>query len=789
MKIAVVGPSPVPFTIGGAENLMWGLCDSINQYTEHQAELIKVPVKELSFWDLVDSYYSFYKLDLSHFDMVITSKYPSWMVQHDNSVCYMMHTLRGLYDTYHLMGQPEDVKKGCGPVDELLQFMERNEYPEALDVFFEKLYSLKDNEQIPEEYFAFPAPFIRKIVRYMDSCALKQDGVKKFAAISDTVKKRTDYFPQGVDVQTIYPPTTLKDCSFGEYKYVFMISRLDAPKRIDMLIKAMKYVKSDVQLLIAGTGPERQRLQTMAKDDKRIKFLGFVRDEEVEQYYANSLVIPYFPYDEDYGYITIEAMLHKKPVITTIDAGGPTEFVKNDETGYVVELDEKQIAEKIDYLAERPEEAKRLGENGYQLVKEITWEKATKALLDFSEETYNKKERRKKIVVTSTFSIYPPQGGGQARIFNLYKNLAKTYDVEVVAFDAPNTTKASAKISPGLVETRIPKSEKHQNKEISIESQVCIPITDIAMITISHLTPEYGKALRKAINSADLVIISHPYLYPEACRYMGNKKFIYEAHNVEYIIKKDMLPDNEASKKLLEQVFATEKECCEKSSLIMTCSEEDKEALCSLYSILPEKIIVVPNGVDCFATKFTDLEERKDYKTALGLKNENLGLFMGSWHQPNLEACEKIFEIAKKCPNTKFLLMGSQCLYFQNKNYPSNVGMLGLVSEEEKNRIFSVVDFALNPMLSGSGTNLKMFDYMSAGIPIITTEFGTRGIDDKDIFVIGDTDMMPELIRQYDIDVMSKKIELGRKCVEEVFDWSVIVRVLEEGIDKIFSNV
>lgn len=783
MKIAVVGPSPVPFTIGGAENLMWGLCDAINQHTEHQAELIKVPVKELSFWDLIDSYYKFYKLDLSHFDMVITSKYPSWMVKHDNSICYMMHTLRGLYDTYHFMGQPWEVKRGCKPVDELLDYMEKNVSYDALDTFFDMLFAMRNNKHIPGHYFAFPAPFIRSIVHYMDQCALRQSGVRKMCAISDTVKYRKEYFPEGAKVQTIYPPTTLKDCTCGNYKYIFMISRLDGPKRIDMLIRAMKHVKSDVKLLIAGTGPEKEKLEKLAKNDKRIEFLGFVKDEEVEDYYANSLVIPYFPYDEDYGYITIEAMLHKKPVITTVDAGGPTEFVKDGETGFVVPLDEERIAEKIDYMVQNPQEAKRMGEAGYKIVKTITWENVVERLLQLDEKKSKERvekmsEKRKKVVVTSTFSVYPPQGGGQARIFNLYKNLAETYDVEIVAFDAPDKNKVSAEIAKGLWETKVPKSDEHQNEEIKMESKVRIPITDIAMITLSGLTPQYSDELKRAIEEADVVVISHPYLYPEAAKFMQDKKFIYEAHNVEYNMKKGMLPDNAASAKLLQQVFDTEKECCQKSEFIMTCSEEDKVVLCELYGVSEDKIIVVPNGVDSSSTKFVSLQERIENKKSLGLSNEKIGLFMGSWHQPNLEACEKIFEVAKKCEDVKFLLMGSQCLYFQNRKIPANVGLLGLVSEEEKNRVFSVVDFALNPMMSGSGTNLKMFDYMSAGIPIITTEFGTRGIEDKTVFDIAATEDMPEAVNTFDLEKYDDQTKKAREVVEKVFDWKNIVSVL-----------
>lgn len=111
---------------------------------------------------------------------------------------------------------------------------------------------------------------------------------------------------------------------------------------------------------------------------------------------------------------------------------------------------------------------------------------------------------------------------------------------------------------------------------------------------------------------------------------------------------------------------------------------------------------------------------------------------------------------------------------------PENVGMLGLVSEEEKNRVFSIVDFALNPMMSGSGTNLKMFDYMSAGIPIITTEFGTRGIEDKQHFIISETDEMYKAVQNFQLKTKDERVKAAREYVEKTFDWSVIAKILKE---------
>lgn len=787
MKIAVVSPSPVPFTIGGAENLAWGLCESINRNTEHQAELIKLPSRELSFWDLVDTYYQFYKLDLSHFDMVISTKYPAWMVKHSNHIIYMLHTLRGLYDTYHMMGLSEEFECDNVRVKDLLRFMETHRMYDDLEVFFSKLFAIRDDAQVPQEIFAFPGPFIRLVVHYMDACAMAQYGIRKYAAISNTVKNRKDYFPMGEDVKVIYPPTIMKDVKEGDYKHIFFCSRLDAPKRIDMLVKAMKYVTSDVKLYIAGTGPEKEKLQELAKGDDRIEFLGFVSDEDVEKYYANAICVPYFPYDEDYGYITIEAMLHKKAVITTKDAGGPNEFVKDGVNGFVVDFDAEKIGAKIDYMCQHPDEARRMGEEALNAVKDINWESVVKELLKEDE----KADPLKKIVVTTTFSIYPPTGGGQARIYSLYKELAKKYNVEIISYGRVNEVRTKTKLDKTFVANVVPVTRGHHNEEERIQELFSQPITDIAMLSIGDLTPEFGIELKNASEDADLIILSHPYTYEQYLKYGNGKPFAYEAQDVEYKIKTEMFRDrmeNPEVSALLSKLYDAEKACCENSEFIFTCSQEDKESIVELYKVDPDKVIVIANGIDTDATPYTDLEARISNKKAMGLENEKIGIFMGSWHLPNLEAAEYLMEIADKCPSTRILLMGSMCYQFRNRELPENMGLLGMVSEDEKNRIFATCDFALNPMYSGSGTNLKMFDYMSAGIPVMTTEFGTRGIEDKSSFIIADKETFPQAINDFELSDMEERVVAGRRIACDTFDWKVITRDLTERVKAVIGE-
>lgn len=781
MKIAIVAPSPVPFGIGGIENLVWGMSDWINQNTKHQVELIKLPSREMDFWSLIETYYYFYKLNLDYFDMVISVKYPAWMVKHKNHVCYLAHRLRGLYDTYHFTRLPKTTKRGHKKIDEILDYMKYNSDINQLDDFFNMLFSLKGEcHNIPQEYFSFPGSFIREIIHFLDNNALSNKNIKKFLCISDTVKNRKEYFPKDCDAVTIYPPSNLKKYSHGEYNHIFMVSRLDGPKRINLLIESMCYVKSDIKLFIAGTGPQEEELKRLAGNDKRIEFLGFVNDDDVEKYYRDSLVVPYFPYDEDYGLITIEAMMHGKPVITTIDAGGPTEFVINNETGFVVGTNPKEIAEKIDYFAQNTDEAKRMGINAFNRVNKITWDKVVSGILNGN--YTNKNEKKKKITVTSTFPIYPPLGGGQSRIYNIYRNLGEAYDVEIVSLTNEINGRFQGYISNGLYENRISKSNIHCEKEWEIESKVGVPITDVAMPLLINYTPEYINELQKSIDKSDLVVISHPYMWTAAKPYLHGRKFIYEAHNVEYNMKKKMLPSNKHSEELISLTYNIEKECCEQSKFIMTCSEEDRIELARLYNVSIEKIIVVPNGVDTSKTAFVSVEERLYNKQKNGLEKEKIGLFMGSWHGPNLEACEQIFKIAPKCKDTKFLLMGSQCEYFKNKRIPDNVGLLGIVSEETKNKIFGMVDFALNPMLSGSGTNLKMFDYMSAGIPVITTELGTRGIENKNVFIIANTEHMADEINKFCLNQYILLTKNSREYVENTFNWRNICDKIVEKI-------
>jgi glycosyltransferase involved in cell wall biosynthesis len=780
MQIAIVAPSPVPFCIGGAEKLWWGLQEEINQNTSHHAELIKLPSPEQNFAQLIQSYQQFSELDLSHFDLVISGKYPGWMVNHPNHICYMLHRLRGLYDAYHLMGLPEKFNTNHPSIHRLQKRLKQEHRSDLAEVFAQ-LHQLQKSRKLPEEAAQFPGAFVRELVHYFDAIALNPNAIKKYAAISHNVANRKNYFPRGSEIEVIYPPSSLKRFEQGESDYFFTISRLDSAKRVRLLVEAMRFVQSKVQLKIAGTGPDETRLKELAGNDDRIEFLGFVNDEDVIGLYANAIAVPYLPYDEDYGLVVIEAMMSGKPILTTIDAGGPNEFVINGETGFSVLPEPAALAERLDYFYKNRSETKQMGLAGRKLVETITWENTVTRLLNeppLKTMSNGMSKRRQKITIAVTFSVFPPRGGGQSRVFHLYRHLAKYFDVEFVSVTGFDQVPFQGEIAENVYEIRIPKSARHQQQEQEIEKEIRVPITDIVMPDLIHLTPEYLDALRSSIESSDFVIACHPYLYP-AIRSITDKPLWYEAQDVEVDLKAKILPDNAMSRTLLESIKKVEVDCCNASQLIMTCSQNDATLLHQIYNIDLSKVIEVPNGVDTEAIAYISQEKRQAMKEKLGIENSFTAFFLGSWHDPNLKAVETILHLASALPDVNFLIVGSVGWAFQDKKCPENVGFLGEIDEETKAIVLEIADVALNPVTFGSGTNLKMLEYFAAGIPVISTPTGIRGlaVEPGKHCIVAEVDQFERAIAQLRSQpsiTQLARIEAARSLVQQQYDWRVI---------------
>jgi glycosyltransferase involved in cell wall biosynthesis len=359
------------------------LTEFVNRSTEHRAELVKLPTPERDVWEIVAAYERFSELDVSGYDVVISGKYPAWMVDHPDHRVYLLHRLRGLYDTYHLTGLPADVTSQDPDVGNLLQLLDAHEGERAaLPEVFARLGALAERRDgLAAELVALPGPFIRRVVHFLDRIALSPGAVRQFATLSATVARRPGYFPAGADVRVAHPMTHLEGLRPTGDRHLLAVSRLDAPKRLDLVVNAMRRASTRLPLLIAGAGPERERLEELAGGDARIRFLGHVNDDELVGLYNDARAVIFAPAEEDFGYIALEAMLAAKPVITTHDAGGPTELVEDDVNGRVVDPDPAAVAAAIDDLSSRRRRARKLGRQARRRAEQVTWKAVVDAIL------------------------------------------------------------------------------------------------------------------------------------------------------------------------------------------------------------------------------------------------------------------------------------------------------------------------------------------------------------------------------------------------------------------------
>jgi len=341
MRIAVCAPQ-VPFERGGTEILVETLADQLRS-RNHEVELIKVPFKwypgprplrEALVWRLLD----LKEAQGRPIDLVIATKFPSYAVRHPNKVVWLVHQFRQAYDLDRT---------------ELGQFSED--------------------------------PFDRATVRgihRLDRTTLGE--ARRLFAISSNVAERLRR-STGLEADVLLPPPQQLDYRTSDAVGTFILSvgRLDRSKRVDLLLEAAA-VDTSLQIVVAGDGPDRERLEQVSAQrglDGRVRFAGRVAENELVDLYADCLAVFYAPIDEDLGLVPYEAFLSEKPVVTTRDAGGPLEVVVDRENGLVCEPMPAAVAEACAWLAANPEQARACGRSGKRTAERVTWDAVVERLL------------------------------------------------------------------------------------------------------------------------------------------------------------------------------------------------------------------------------------------------------------------------------------------------------------------------------------------------------------------------------------------------------------------------
>lgn len=343
MKTVAVCEARVPFVTGGAELHVGGLVDELRR-RGYRAERVSVPFKWYPKTELLNQAAAWRLIDLSEtngepIDAVIATKFPTYFVRHPHKITWLFHQYRAIYDL-------------CGtPFSEFT-------HDEADVRLRDRLIGL-DTQVLGE-------------------------SKRIFANARNTAARLERY--NGLQAQPLYhPPPLAGQLTSGPLgDYVLSVGRLEANKRVDLIVRALARSDRSVRLVIVGEGPLRRQLEELAAAEgvsDRVTFSGAVDDRTLVTLYAGALGVVFPPFDEDYGYVTLEAFLSRKPVITTTDAGGPLEFVTDHVTGLIVEPTAEAIAAAIAELARSRADAQSMGDAGYDRARAISWDGVVDQLL------------------------------------------------------------------------------------------------------------------------------------------------------------------------------------------------------------------------------------------------------------------------------------------------------------------------------------------------------------------------------------------------------------------------
>jgi len=385
-------------------------------------------------------------------------------------------------------------------------------------------------------------------------------------------------------------------------------------------------------------------------------------------------------------------------------------------------------------------------------------------------------------VVAATYPIHPPLGGGQVRAAHLYRGLSEVFDVELVTLVGPETSGGTTQITPALRERQVPKSARHAARELEMEREAGTIVTDIAMSELYADSPEYLAALGEAVQGARAVVACHPYPFP-AIREVTDLPVWYEAQDVEASLKHHVLGSSHEARRLMARAEAVERECCEEAELIWACSAQDRTDLIGRYAIEPDRVLVVPNGVALEEVAYLPPAARCEHKRRLRLEDRFLAVFLASWHEPNLAGARELVQLAPRMPEVDLMIMGSVGLALTGWPLPENVQVTGMVSLEFKQTVLGIADAALNPVRTGSGTNLKMLEYFGSGTPVISTAFGARGLGvcPGEHFLEAQPVAFPATLRRLherSPEESEPMVQAARRHVEQTHSWNAIAAEL-----------
>lgn len=373
-----------------------------------------------------------------------------------------------------------------------------------------------------------------------------------------------------------------------------------------------------------------------------------------------------------------------------------------------------------------------------------------------------------RLLILAPCGVYPPRTGGHSAILEPARMLARQgievtlFGYGIRQFEAFRHFRSfHRRIEPNLIEYR----------HISIWNLVDywqrgrsgIP----AVNALHFVTRSKPQMLREIFLSADLIQYESPWLFPY-CPAIKPRALI--AHNVEARLSEN---DAKISEAIRMRIASMERDAWRQADLVLCFTSEDRDEMKSRYGC--REAFVLPIGVDSGSLRPSTESQRADVRRKLGLDGKFVVLFTGSRHLPNRNALAIMDTWSQQISDPEITWVAAGSVGTRSKSRENFIQTGELPDVEDW---FRAADCCINPMVDGSGMNVKMLEFLAHGLPVISTSFGARGIEVQDgtHALIREVGQFPHTLKVLR-DNAEMRHRLGwnaRQLIEKQYAWEVI---------------
>lgn len=317
------------------------------------------------------------------------------------------------------------------------------------------------------------------------------------------------------------------------------------------------------------------------------------------------------------------------------------------------------------------------------------------------------------------YPVLPATAGGKVRIVKLARELAKLgVDVTLVTPYHPRQTRQLVDQEPFRV--------------VQVPYPFILPLllTDrpfpYQYWTSFH--PGLGALLARYVSAADIVQFEQVQFGRLALRIPHEQIVVYGSQNVEYDYARAECRSKWSADVVGRRIARLERELIARSDHVFAVSAGDSRRFTDLYGAAAAAMTVAPNGIDSIRHGIRD--DRRAVERFPGLASlAARGLYSGSDVAHNRVAVQFILNhVAPRRPDVGFVIHGT-C----GKSFARACRLPNVFFDPDPDRFidYTAPGFrGLNPVTTGSGSNLKLLHYLSYGMPVTSTPFGMRGFED-----------------------------------------------------------